>query len=122
MSLRWPCRPSANESTPALTENSRVLRLNHSEMERLGDSLRKYIDGIAAYCDQHVRFGVVEVCNSLPLLGGAAWAGFNGGRLTGVPVPRPRWVLRAAGQTTLIFGLLGGQRRVLFTVRACHGG
>jgi transposase len=30
------------------------------EMERLGDFLFKHIEGIAAYCDHHVRFGVVE--------------------------------------------------------------
>lgn len=30
------------------------------EMERLGDFLLKHIDGIAAYCDHQVRFGVVE--------------------------------------------------------------
>ena len=30
------------------------------EMEQLGDFLLKHIDGIAAYCDHAVRFGVVE--------------------------------------------------------------
>jgi transposase len=34
------------------------------EMERLGDFLLKHIDGIAAYCDHHVRFGVVESINT----------------------------------------------------------
>ena len=30
------------------------------EMERLGDTLVNHFDGIAAYCDHPVRFGVVE--------------------------------------------------------------
>jgi transposase len=34
------------------------------EMERLGDFLLKHIDGIAAYCDHQVRFGVVESINT----------------------------------------------------------
>jgi len=34
------------------------------EMEQLGDFLLKHIDGIAAYCDHPVRFGVVEVINT----------------------------------------------------------
>jgi transposase len=34
------------------------------EMERLGDFLLKHIDGIAAYCDHLVRFGVVESINT----------------------------------------------------------
>jgi transposase len=34
------------------------------EMARLGDLLFKYIEGIAAYCDHHVRFGVVESINT----------------------------------------------------------
>jgi transposase len=34
------------------------------EMERLGDFLLKHIDGIAAYCDHPVRFGVVESINT----------------------------------------------------------
>jgi transposase len=34
------------------------------EMERLGDFLLKHVDGIAAYCDHHVRFGVVESINT----------------------------------------------------------
>jgi transposase len=34
------------------------------EMERLGDFLLKHIDGIAAYCDHAVRFGVVESINT----------------------------------------------------------
>jgi len=34
------------------------------EMERLGDVLLKHIDGIAAYCDHQVRFGVVESINT----------------------------------------------------------
>jgi transposase len=34
------------------------------EMERLGDFLLTHIDGIAAYCDHHVRFGVVESINT----------------------------------------------------------
>jgi len=34
------------------------------EMEQLGDFLLKYIDGIAAYCDHLVRFGVVEAINT----------------------------------------------------------
>jgi transposase len=29
-------------------------------MERLGDFLFRHIEGIAAYCDHPVRFGVVE--------------------------------------------------------------
>jgi transposase len=35
-----------------------------SEMERLGDFLLKHIQGIAAYCDHAVRFGVVESINT----------------------------------------------------------
>ena len=34
------------------------------EMERLGDFLLKHINGIAAYCDHRVRFGVVESINT----------------------------------------------------------
>jgi transposase len=34
------------------------------EMERLGDFLLRHIDGIAAYCDHPVRFGVVESINT----------------------------------------------------------
>ena len=34
------------------------------EMERLGDFLLTHIDGIAAYCDHAVRFGVVESINT----------------------------------------------------------
>lgn len=34
------------------------------EMERLGDFLLKHINGIAAYCDHPVRFGVVESLNT----------------------------------------------------------
>jgi len=34
------------------------------EMERLGDFLTTHIDGIAAYCDHPVRFGVVESINT----------------------------------------------------------
>jgi hypothetical protein len=34
------------------------------EMERRGDLLLKHIDGIAAYCDHHVRFGVDESINT----------------------------------------------------------
>jgi transposase len=34
------------------------------EMERLGDFLLTHIDGIAAYCDNHGRFGVVESLNT----------------------------------------------------------
>jgi transposase len=34
------------------------------EMERLGEFLLKHIDGIAAYCDHAVRFGVVESVNA----------------------------------------------------------
>lgn len=34
------------------------------EMERLGDFLLAHIDGIAAYCDHVVRFGVVESVNA----------------------------------------------------------
>ena len=34
------------------------------EMERLGDFLLKHIDGIAAYRDHPVRFGVVESINA----------------------------------------------------------
>jgi len=30
----------------------------------LGDFLFKHIEGIAAYCDHHVRFGVVESINT----------------------------------------------------------
>ena len=33
-------------------------------MERLGDILLTHIDGIAAYCDHRVRFGVVESVNA----------------------------------------------------------
>jgi transposase len=34
------------------------------EMEKLGDTLVNHFDGIAAYCDHHVRFGVVESLNT----------------------------------------------------------
>jgi transposase len=34
------------------------------EMEKLGDTLVKHFDGIAAYCDHPVRFGVVESLNT----------------------------------------------------------
>jgi hypothetical protein len=33
-------------------------------MERLGDVLLTHINGIAAYCDHPVRFGVVESINT----------------------------------------------------------
>jgi transposase len=33
------------------------------EMEKLGDTLANHLDGIAAYCDHPVRFGVVESLN-----------------------------------------------------------
>lgn len=34
------------------------------EMDRLGQSLLRHLDGIAAYCDHPVRFGVVESINT----------------------------------------------------------
>ena len=34
------------------------------EVEKLGDTLVKHIDGIAAYCEDPVRFGVVESLNA----------------------------------------------------------
>ena len=34
------------------------------EMDRLGDSLFRHIEGLAAYCDHPVRFGVVEALNT----------------------------------------------------------
>jgi transposase len=34
------------------------------EMEKLADTLVKHFDGIAAYCDHRVRFGVVESLNT----------------------------------------------------------
>jgi transposase len=34
------------------------------EMETLGDALVNHFDGIAAYCDHPVRFGVVESLNT----------------------------------------------------------
>lgn len=34
------------------------------EMERLGDFLFRHVEGIAAYCDHQVRFGVVESINT----------------------------------------------------------
>ena len=34
------------------------------KMERLGEFLFKHLDGIAAYCDHQVRFGVVESINT----------------------------------------------------------
>jgi transposase len=34
------------------------------EMEKLGDTLVKHFDGIAAFCDHAVRFGVVESLNT----------------------------------------------------------
>jgi transposase len=34
------------------------------EMEKLGDTLVNHLDGIAAYCDHPVRFGVVESLNT----------------------------------------------------------
>ena len=33
-------------------------------MNRLGEFLFKHIEGIAAYCDHHIRFGVVELINT----------------------------------------------------------
>jgi transposase len=33
-------------------------------MERLGDFLFRHVEGIAAYCDHPVRFGVVESINT----------------------------------------------------------
>jgi hypothetical protein len=35
-----------------------------AEMEKLGDTLVNHFDGIAAYCDHSVRFGVVESINT----------------------------------------------------------
>lgn len=35
-----------------------------AQMERLGDFLLKHINGIAAFCDHAVRFGVVESINT----------------------------------------------------------
>jgi len=34
------------------------------EMDRLGEFLFRHVEGIAAYCDHHVRFGVVESINT----------------------------------------------------------
>ena len=34
------------------------------EMEKLADTLVNHFDGIAAYCDHRVRFGVVESLNT----------------------------------------------------------
>src|SRR5256712_11002017 len=34
------------------------------EMEKLGDTLANHLDGIAAYCDHPVRFGVVGSVNT----------------------------------------------------------
>ena len=34
------------------------------EMEKLGDTLANHLDGIAAYSDHPVRFGVVESVNT----------------------------------------------------------
>ena len=34
------------------------------EMNRLGEFLLRHFDGIAAYCDHPVRFGVVESLNT----------------------------------------------------------
>ena len=34
------------------------------EMDRLGEFLFKHIEGLAAYCDHRVRFGVVESFNT----------------------------------------------------------
>src|SRR5437016_2362458 len=34
------------------------------EMEKLGEFLLRHLDGIAAYCDHPVRFGVVESLNT----------------------------------------------------------
>jgi transposase len=34
------------------------------EMERLGDFLFRHLEGNAAYCDHHVRFGMVESINT----------------------------------------------------------
>jgi transposase len=33
-------------------------------MEKLGDLLVKHFDGVAAFCDHQVRFGVVESLNT----------------------------------------------------------
>jgi transposase len=34
------------------------------EMNRLGEFVLKHVDGIAAYCDHPIRFGVVESINT----------------------------------------------------------
>ena len=34
------------------------------EMEKLGDTLVHHVDGIAAYCEHRVRFGVAESLNT----------------------------------------------------------
>ena len=48
-----------------LLEWIRALRWQRlPEMERLGDFLFRYVEGIAAYCDHPVRFGVVESINT----------------------------------------------------------
>ena len=45
-----------------------IVRASHyscnNAMERLGDTLVNHFDGIAAYCDHPVRFGVVESLNT----------------------------------------------------------
>src|SRR5262245_40528239 len=42
-----------------------ALRWQHlPEMDRLGEFLFKHLDGVAAYCDHRVRFGVVESINT----------------------------------------------------------
>ena len=43
-----------------LVDGSRLRWQRPPEMERLGDFLLQHIEGIAAYCDHQVRFGVVE--------------------------------------------------------------
>jgi hypothetical protein len=47
------------------TDRLKALRWQRlPEMEKLGDTLVKHFDGIAAYCDHPVRFRVVESLNT----------------------------------------------------------
>ena len=48
--------------SPRLVQSLRWQRL--PEMEKLGDTLANHLDGIAAYGDHPVRFGVVEPLNT----------------------------------------------------------
>jgi transposase len=58
------------------------------EMDRLGEFLFKHIEGIAAYCDHPVRFGVVESINTTIK---AVLRRARGMRDEGMPVLKLKW-------------------------------